>query len=95
MEKNCHEFITIAVRAILGSDKKVRDVKVVEETLKQIPEKLGKELGEKCKKATSQIKFEPATKDGRPVSQYVKVEYTFCFDHDEEKELPPETAKPN
>jgi TonB family protein len=34
-------------------------------------------LNEECIKVARQIKFEPAVKDGHPVSQYAKAEYNF------------------
>lgn len=37
-------------------------------------------LTEECIRATREMKFEPALKDGKPVSQYARVEYTFALD---------------
>ncbi len=37
-------------------------------------------LTEECLRVTREMKFEPAMKDGKPVSQYARVEYTFSLD---------------
>jgi TonB family protein len=34
-------------------------------------------LTERAMAAARQIRFSPATKDGRPVSQYIQIEYNF------------------
>ncbi|HEY0101717.1 MAG TPA: energy transducer TonB [Pyrinomonadaceae bacterium] len=60
----------VKLRIILGSDGKVRDkIKVIEG--------LPHGVTEEAIKAARRIKFEPAEKEGRPVSQYVIVIYHF------------------
>lgn len=60
---------TVVLRAIFGSDGAVRNVRVV----KGLPDG----LTEAAIAAARRIKFLPATKDGRPVSMYVQLEYNF------------------
>jgi protein TonB len=60
----------VKLRIILGSDGRVRDEM---EVLEGLPHGITDE----AIKAARQIKFEPARKDGRPVSQYVTVIYHF------------------
>jgi TonB family protein len=60
----------VKLRIILGAEGKVRD-KI--EVLEGLP--FG--ITEEAIKAARLIKFEPARKDGRPVSQYVTVVYHF------------------
>ena len=60
----------VKLRIILGSEGKVRD-KI--EVLEGLPHG----VTEEAIKAARRIKFEPAQKDGRPVSQYVTVIYHF------------------
>ena len=61
---------TVKLRIILGADGKVRDEMDVLESLP-----FG--VTEEAIKAARRIEFEPARKDGRPVSQYVTVMYHF------------------
>jgi TonB family protein len=60
----------VKLRIILGSDGRVRDKM---EVLEGLPHG----LTEEAIKAARRIEFEPARKDGRPVSQYVTVIYNF------------------
>ena len=60
----------VKLRIILGSDGKVRD-------RMQVLEGLPYGITEEAMKAARRIKFEPARKEGRPVSQYVIVIYNF------------------
>ncbi|HLL14732.1 MAG TPA: energy transducer TonB [Pyrinomonadaceae bacterium] len=60
----------VKLRIILGADGKVRDEVDVLEGLPH-------GLTEEAIRAARRIKFEPARKDGRPVSQYVIVIYSF------------------
>ena len=60
----------VKLRIILGSDGKVRD-------RMEVIEGLPYGLTEQAFKAARRIEFEPARKDGRPVSQYVIVVYHF------------------
>lgn len=60
----------VKLRIILGADGKVRDEIEVLEGLRPA-------FTEEAIKAARRIKFEPAQKDGRPVSQYVTLIYHF------------------
>ena len=60
----------VKLRIILGADGKVRDNIAVLEGLPH-------GVTEEAIKVARRIKFEPAQKDGRPVSQYVTVIYNF------------------
>jgi TonB family protein len=59
----------VRVMVVLSFDGKVKHILVVS----RLPEG----LNEAALRATSKIKFEPATKDGKPVSQVVTLEYSF------------------
>ena len=56
---------------VLRSNGEVSDIAV----LKGLPQG----LNEKAIEAARNIQFEPAIKDGRPVSQYLRVEYIFTL----------------
>jgi TonB family protein len=60
---------TVVLQMILGLDGKVRNIRVIRG--------LSKGLTEKSIQVARRIKFIPATKDGKPVSQYIRVEYNF------------------
>jgi periplasmic protein TonB len=60
---------TVRLRAVLSASGEVTNVSVV----KGLPDG----LTEKAMQAARQIKFRPAQKDGRTVSQYVVLEYNF------------------
>ena len=60
----------VRLRAVLGSDGTVRNISVI----KGLPDG----LTERAVAAARKIKFKPATLDGRPVSQYVVLEYNFA-----------------
>lgn len=60
---------TIRLRLVLSFDGRVRSIVVLKG--------LGGGLTEMAVNAASRIKFTPATKDGRPVSQFVTIEYNF------------------
>jgi TonB family protein len=60
---------TVRLRAVLGADGRVRHIMVVEG--------LPNGLTERSIEAARQIRFTPATLDGRRVSQYVTLEYNF------------------
>jgi TonB family protein len=62
---------TVRLRAVLGADGRVTHVV----PLKRLPHG----LTEKCVEAARRIRFTPATKDGRPVSQWVTLEYNFLI----------------
>ena len=59
------------LRLVLRSNGEVSDIAV----LKGLPHG----LSEKAMEAARNIKFEPAIKDGRTVSVYLKVEYVFTL----------------
>ena len=61
----------VRLRAVLAADGTVKHILVV----KGLPDG----LTEKAVEAARQIRFRPATKDGRPVSQFVILEYNFNF----------------
>jgi TonB family protein len=64
-----HVSGVVRLRAVLGADGQVRNIVAV----KRLP----KGLTEKSVAAARLIRFKPATKDGRPVSQVVMLEYNF------------------
>ena len=59
----------VRLRVVLGASGKVSDINVI----KGLPDG----LTEKCVAAAKKIRFHPAEKDGRKVSQYVVIEYAF------------------
>ncbi|MEA2173050.1 MAG: hypothetical protein QOD00_642 [Blastocatellia bacterium] len=62
---------TVVIRAVLDSSGEMKSIRVVSG--------LPYGLTEKAVAAAHQIKFVPAVKDGRPVSQYIQIEYNFTF----------------
>ncbi|MCA1566735.1 MAG: TonB family protein [Acidobacteria bacterium] len=60
---------TVHLRMVLSFDGRVRNIFVIKG--------LGGGLTEMAVNAARKIKFTPATKDGRPVSQFVTIEYNF------------------
>lgn len=60
---------TVVLRAVLAANKKVSCIEVI----KGLPDG----LTEKAVEAAKKIKFDPAVKDGKPVSQWAWVEYNF------------------
>lgn len=62
----------VALRVVMKSSGEIGDIKVI----KDLPDG----LTEECIRVAREMKFEPAMKDGNPVSQYTKVEYTFSMD---------------
>ncbi|HEX8922472.1 MAG TPA: energy transducer TonB, partial [Pyrinomonadaceae bacterium] len=60
---------TIVLRAVFAADGTVQNILV----LRSLP--YG--LTERAVKAARKIKFVPATKDGRSVSQFIQIEYNF------------------
>ncbi|MEA2176093.1 MAG: hypothetical protein QOD00_3685 [Blastocatellia bacterium] len=60
---------TALLKAVLSSTGEVTNITVV----KGLPDG----LTERCVESVRHIKFVPAVKDGRPVSQYIQVEYNF------------------
>ena len=59
----------VRLRALLGADGTVKGVSIIKG--------LGGGLSEKAEEAARRIRFTPATLDGRPVSQFVTLEYNF------------------
>ena len=68
---------TIVLRAIFTADGKVTNVHFVNATPKDIPKETVEIFKERAIKAAKLIKFIPATKDGRPVSMFMQLEYNF------------------
>jgi hypothetical protein len=68
---------TIELRAIFRSSGEVTDIKFAKVIPEGIPENIVQALTNECIRAARQIKFEPAMKDGHPVSMYVQLEYNF------------------
>jgi TonB family protein len=60
---------TVVLRAVFSSNGAVTNIR----TVSGLPHG----LTERAMAAARQIKFSPATKDGRPVSQYIQIEYNF------------------
>ena len=60
---------TVVLRAVFGADGVVRNIRPVSS--------LPYGLTERAIMAARQIRFSPALKDGRPVSQYIQIEYNF------------------
>ena len=62
----------VVLRVVLKSTGEIGDIQVI----RDLPDG----LTEECIRVAREIKFEPALKDGKPVSQYARVEYTFTAD---------------
>ena len=62
---------TVVVKAVLSSSGQVTNVEVLS--------RLPYGLTEQAVDAAQRIEFVPAMKDGRPVSQYVQIEYNFSL----------------
>lgn len=60
---------SVLVLALLSYDQKIGNIFVINQ--------LSHGLTERAIEATTRVRFEPATKDGHPVSQVVAVEYSF------------------
>jgi TonB family protein len=60
---------TVVLRAVFSSSGQVTNIR----TVSGLPHG----LTERAMAAARQIRFAPATKDGRPVSQYIQIEYNF------------------
>src|SRR5438105_4035445 len=75
----------VVLQVIFRASGTVEIVKVLEVTPKDLPKDIAADLVKKSIEAVRKIKFEPAMKDGHPVSQYAKVEYNFWND-DKDKE---------
>ena len=62
----------VVLRVVLKASGEIGDIKVV----RDLPDG----LTEECIRVAREIRFEPAMKNGNPVSQYLKVQYTFMVD---------------
>jgi hypothetical protein len=71
---------TVVLRVVFTSWGEVTNIKLVKVTPEEISKDLSKDLVKRCKKAAKQIKFIPATRDGRSVSMLMELEYTFDLD---------------
>jgi hypothetical protein len=85
--------ITIALEAIFTSDALVTNIHRVSVTPEDAPKETVKLFTQRAIEAAKQIKFTPATKDGRPVSMRVRLEYNFTPAGDEEKPTDAESSK--
>jgi outer membrane biosynthesis protein TonB len=71
---------TIVLRAIFRSTGEVTGIKFARVRPSDLPEDVVKKLSEESIRVAGKIKFEPATKDGHPVSMYMQLEYNFnCY----------------
>ena len=68
---------TIVLRAIFRASGKVTDIEFAKVRPSNVPEDIVQKLTNECIKAAGKIRFDPATKDGHPVSMYVQLEYNF------------------
>jgi len=71
---------TIMVEAVLSASGAVKDVKVIRPlpgSITSAGREARRRLTESVLRAVYGIKFEPAVKDGKPVSQRIKVAHTF------------------
>lgn len=68
---------TIVLRAIFRASGEVTDLKFDKVIPADLPEEIVNALTEESMKAARQIKFDPAMKDGHPVSMYMQLEYNF------------------
>jgi TonB family protein len=62
----------VVLSVVFGADSQVGDIRVIQ----GLPDG----LTQKAIEATSKIRFEPAMKDGRPVSVRGNIEFTFNLD---------------
>jgi len=65
------------LRAIFRASGAITDIKFEKVIPTDLPEDMVWAFTEECIKAARQIKFEPAMKDGHPVSMYMQLEYNF------------------
>ena len=68
---------TVVLLVIFRSSGKVTDIKVKKVIPEEIPDEISQELQRRCIEAAEKIKFKPAIKDGRAVSMYMQLEYSF------------------
>jgi TonB family protein len=67
-----HTSGSVLLQVVLKGSGEVGEIKVI----RDLPDGLTDE----CIRAAREIKFEPAVKDGNPVSQYLRLQYTFNTD---------------
>ncbi|HEV2798896.1 MAG TPA: energy transducer TonB [Pyrinomonadaceae bacterium] len=84
---------SVVLRMIFRVSGRVTDIEVVEVTPKGLPEEVTKEWVKLSTKAAKKIKFKPALKDGRPMSQHVKIEFNFNLSEESHSSMNEE--KPN
>lgn len=88
---------TIVLRATFTSDATVTNIRFVKVVPKDAPKETVKLFKQRAIEAAKQIKFIPATKDGRLVSMYMQLEYNFSpagEEKPEAKTLDAESSKP-
>jgi Gram-negative bacterial TonB protein C-terminal len=68
---------TISLRAIFRESGKVTDIRFDRASPVNLPADILEALTEESIKAAEKIRFEPATKDGHPVSMYMLLQYNF------------------
>ena len=66
-KNDCPESVEVALKMVLRKTGKVTDVTVLQSS--------GCSYDREAIKAASKLKFDPALKDGQPVSQYAEVRY--------------------
>ena len=71
---------TIVLRAIFRASGTITDIRFDKVIPADLPDEIVKALTKESIKAARQIKFEPAMKDGHPVSMYIQLEYNFRLD---------------
>lgn len=75
-----HIEATVVLRAIFRASGEVTDIKFDKIIPGDVPEDIVKAFTDESIKAARKIKFQPATKGGRPVSMYIQLEYAFLRD---------------
>jgi TonB family protein len=68
---------TVVLRAIFRASGEVTDIKFAKVIPENLPDDVVQAFTNECIRVARQIKFEPAMKDGHPVSMYVQLEYNF------------------
>ena len=69
--------LTIVLRAVFTSSGKVTEIKLAKVSPEDLPADVVKAFADQTIKAARLIKFEPAIKDGHPVSMFMQLEYNF------------------
>jgi TonB family protein len=68
---------TVILRAIFRSSGEVTDITLARVVPDNLPENLAKLFVDRSIEAAREIKFQPAVKNGKPVSMYIQLEYNF------------------